>query len=138
MKFRASGVTAKTGMGFTVNMTIIVAGEPLAPGAVTVMCPTYVPMASVLVVHVIVRPWGAVPDAGETPSHGESELAVKFKVPEPVFVTLTFCVGGLGPLYGAENVSVYALRVKIGVMSGPPRRIGGLPTATTFVAASSK
>src|SRR6476660_5812605 len=46
---------------------------------------------------------GALPLAGETPSHAASELVVKLSVPEPVLVTLDEAAAGLAPPWVAVN-----------------------------------
>jgi hypothetical protein len=77
---------------------VIVAGDPVAPEDVTVMCPVYVPAVSEPSVADICKLCGAAPLAGLTPSHAESLVAVKFSVPVPVFVTLTEPGVGFVPL----------------------------------------
>ena len=58
------------------NVTGIVFGEPLAPAAVTVTDPLYVPAASPAGEAVTVSVPGALPDAGDTASHAASSEAV--------------------------------------------------------------
>lgn len=78
------------------NVTVIVAGDPDAPEAVTVTCPVYVPAVKLPTVAETCSVWegGADPLAGETASHDESLLAVNEIVPLPVFETVTLAGTG--------------------------------------------
>ena len=84
----------------TVKVTVIVAGDPCAPEAVTVMCPVYVPAVKLPSVAEIcsVCEGGAAPLVGETVSHEESLLALKESDPVPIFDTVTFAGAGFVPL----------------------------------------
>jgi hypothetical protein len=62
-----AGDTANTGeAGFTVSVTATVFGDPVAPGAVTVTVPVYVPAASPAVFTDTDRAPAPVPLAGDT------------------------------------------------------------------------
>jgi hypothetical protein len=105
------------GGGDTTNVTVITAGEPCAPVAVTVMCPVYVPAAKLPSVAETcsVCDGGADPLAGETASQEESLLAVNESVPAPVFDNVTFAGGGFAPLACvALNESVFVESVSTG------------------------
>jgi|SRR5579862_3329191 len=99
---------AGTGVGAaTLNVTVMVDGEPWTPVAVTVMCPVYVPAARLPNVAEACSDCGAVPLLGVTESHDESLLALKLRLPPPVFVTFTEDGAGFVPLpCVALNVSV--------------------------------
>jgi hypothetical protein len=84
--------------GTTVKVAVIVAGDPCAPVAVTVICPVYVPAASVPRVAETWSACGAVPLAGLTESHEASLVVVYVRVPLPVFVRFTAAAGGFVPL----------------------------------------
>jgi len=73
-----------------------------------------VPAASVPTVDVICSDCGAVPLAGVTASQFESLLAVKFRVPVPVFVTFTDCDAGFAPPWIALNVRLAGETVSTG------------------------
>jgi hypothetical protein len=77
------------------NVTVIVAGDPWAPVAVTVIWPVYVPTAKVPRTDVMVNVPGVVPLAGATISQLESLVAVKLSAP-PVPVFVTFTIAGTG------------------------------------------
>ena len=58
------------------NVTGIDLGEPVAPAAVTITAPVYVPAASPAGEAVTVSVPGALPDAGVTASHAASSAAL--------------------------------------------------------------
>lgn len=93
-------VSTGGGGAATVKVTVIVAGDPCAPEAVTVICPVYVPAVKLPSVAEIcsVCEGGAEPLAGEAASHDESLLAVNESVPLPVFETVTLAGVGFVPL----------------------------------------
>jgi hypothetical protein len=98
LKVKVAGEVDKTGEGAgadTVNVTVMVAGEPDVPAEVTVMCPVYVEAVRVPRAAEICNDCGAVPLAGVTESHVESLLAVNARVPAPVLETVA--VAGDGP-----------------------------------------
>src|SRR5215467_13816833 len=92
--------------GFTFRVAVIVAGEPWEPVEVTVTCPVYVPAARLAMFALSCSVAGALPPAGDTPSHAASELVVKLSVPEPVLVTLAEAAAGLAPPWVAVNETV--------------------------------
>ena len=103
---RLAGETASTGVaaaGSTVKVTGTSLGDPVAPVAVTLTLPVYVPAARPLTSADTVRSRGAVPDAGVTDSHGASSEAVKESVPPPLLATLSVLDAGLVPPAVAEK-----------------------------------
>ena len=89
-------------------MTGIVAGELCAPGAVTVICPVYVPTASPDTAVVICSVNGAVPEPGDAESQLALVEAVKDSVPVPVLVIES------SPGAGTADPCVYANDNEVG------------------------
>ncbi|HEY4817520.1 MAG TPA: hypothetical protein VIH67_08810 [Candidatus Acidoferrum sp.] len=123
----------------TVKVTGMDAGEFVAPGAVTVTCPVYVPTVSVPSAAEICNVCGAVPLAGVTESQSESLLAVKARLPFPEFVTLSEAGPGFvllpwvprndKPVGDTDNCGVGALMAKLVELEVTP------PGACTLTAA---
>ena len=80
-----------------VKVTGMVCGVLVAPVAVMVMAPEYVPAASPEMFAVAVNELEAlpesVPEAGESESHASVVLTLQFKSPFPELETDTVCVG---------------------------------------------
>ncbi len=89
---------ASDGIGAKRNPTVIVAGEPDAPGALIVMWPVFTLGARVPAATEICKVSGAVPLVGVTESHDESLEAVNASVPSPILETLTEAGEGFTPL----------------------------------------
>src|SRR3954452_1184392 len=98
-----AGATASVGGGVTVSVTGMVFGEPVAPEAVTVTLPLYVPAPRPEMLGVTVSVCGAVPEAGDTVIHVASSEAVNDSVPAPVLDTSIVLAAGSVPPAVAEN-----------------------------------
>src|SRR5262249_5029225 len=87
-------------IGPTTNVTGIVAGDPWAPGAVTVTFPVYMPTGRFPVRAEISKKLGVEPEPGETLNQEESLAVLKFSVLPPAaeFVTPTEAGVGSTPL----------------------------------------
>ena len=72
-------------------------GVLVAPVAVTMMVVEYVPAASPATIAVAVNEAGAVPETGESASHGAVVLTLQFNVPFPELEMATACPAGLLP-----------------------------------------
>ena len=86
-KERLVGLAPMTGAAVTVNEMGTVTG--LAPVALRVMEPVWVPAVSVPVVTLTVTVPLPVPEAGLTVNQGVVSLALQLKVPPPVLLRLT-------------------------------------------------
>jgi hypothetical protein len=121
------------------NVTVTVPGDPIAPIAVTVMCPVLLLGASAPTTAEIVNVCGAAPLAGETISHGESLMAVKLKVPAPLFVTFTIAAGGFvaDPVVPTkDSVITESFRAGATVIPPPPPPHPVIPAQIIVVPAS--
>jgi hypothetical protein len=103
LAFQFRSTECEIGGAVTENETLIVFGEPEAPGADTVMWPVYVPGSNPATPAVICSVAGALPLAGETLSHAASVEAEKVRVPPPVFLTSRVCGAGSLPPCCAEK-----------------------------------
>jgi len=80
-----------------VNVTGTVCGVLVAPVAVMVIVPLYVPALKPEIAAVIVIVPGAVPLVGESVSHAALDEVVQFNVPPPELEMFNACVAGLLP-----------------------------------------
>jgi hypothetical protein len=85
-----------------------------APEADTVTVPLYVPAARFHGFTETANDEGAIPEAGDTASHGALELAVQPSVPPPALETVTVCDGGTGPPISKEKLNWFRERAIAG------------------------
>jgi hypothetical protein len=97
-----------------VKLTPICCGEVLAPGALTVTVPVYVPAASPAVAAVTVSVLGAVPVLGLTPNHAWLLVALQFSVPPPVLLMLIVRAAGFAPPSTALKLRLVGLTPNAG------------------------
>ena len=80
-----------------VKVTGMDCGVFVAPVAVMMMVVEYVPAASPATIAVAVNEPGAVPETGESASHGAVVLTLQFNVAVPELEMATACPAGLLP-----------------------------------------
>jgi hypothetical protein len=116
VKLKLPGLTANTGDAgaVTVKVTGKSLGDPLAPGAVIVIVPVYIPAANPAVSTFTVRELGAAPLSGLTLSHDWSPFAVQFNVPPPVFAILRVWAAGFVPPATSLKLKLSGLTFKTG------------------------
>jgi hypothetical protein len=119
LKVSVAGVKAIAGPGgFTLSVTATVCGVLVAPGAVTVIVPLYVPAAKPEMFTAAATVLGAVPEVGETLSQLPPEVveaaAVQVIVPPPVLEISTFWFAGLDPPAVAVKVSEAGVNAMVG------------------------
>src|ERR1700690_2460666 len=77
--------------------TVNTCGEPVAPAAVTVRCPTYVPGPRPVTLTFAATLAFPVPLADEGVSHAASVAITQLRVPPSPFEIAMFCGDGLEP-----------------------------------------
>ena len=86
------------GAAVMANVTATLCGVLVAPVPVMAIAPVWVPMGRPLTLAPTPNEPLFVPDAAEPPfnvSQLTEDVAVQLRVPEPLFDTVTDCVGGL-------------------------------------------
>ena len=114
--------------GLTVNVTATVLGEPVAPGAATVMSAVYVPAARPVIVGVTVTVPALVPLPGETLIQLALSDAVQSIEPLPVLLTANVLAAGEAPPTVPLNASVAGVTARTGGAGGSTVNV----TATVF------
>ena len=103
----------------TVKVTGTLTGVLVAPVALMVIVPLYVPAARPVMSTEAVSVEGAVPLVGLTVSHGALSLAVKLSVPAPVLLMLIVWLAGLLPPAVAVKLRLAGLTPMVGCVAAP-------------------
>ena len=114
----AVGATASAGGGSTVKVTGISRGEPVAPGAVTVIVAVWVPAARLPVAAATV----IEPAPGVTVSHGASSETAQFR---PPLETVSVFVVGSAPPRVAVNARLDGVTDSVGGAGGATVSVTG-------------
>jgi hypothetical protein len=112
--FRLSVAVVAVEDAVIVKFTGISCGVLVAPDPVTVMVEEYVPAVSPPTFAAAVKDPGAVPETGDSESHGAVVLTPQLKVPVPELLIVTVCAAGLLTPSVAENARVVGFRLMVG------------------------
>ena len=103
----------------TVRVTGTLTGELVAPVAVTVIAPLYVPGVRPAMLTETVTAEGAVPEVGLTLSHVALSVALQFNVPPPVLVMPRDWFAGFAPPAVAVKLKLDGLTPIVGLVGAP-------------------
>lgn len=140
VKDRVVGIAAmRGGTGASATMNVTGTEVFLAPGALMVIAPLYVPTANEPVAALILIAPLLVPEAGESVNQAALSLAVQVSVPPPVLLMFSVWVAGLPlPRWTVKEKLVGLVPMAGGTGAGATVKltgmvIAGVPTALTVI-----